>query len=661
MQRPPNYEHRRDLEILRFISTIKDKGHGHHPDFESLHRWSVANPQTFWRELLEFSEIKYRGDNQRIYDHTTGPTPLAKRWFPDLTLNFAENLLSRSGEKPALISWSGARLTRELSWDQLRSDVGALQHTIESLGCAEGDRAFAYLPHIPEAITCLAACAAQGITWSSCGTDYQVDGLLSRAKRVQPKLLITTTSYLWRGEAVSAIKTIKEILSRTPSISAVIAIDYLGSGAPLPVAPAGFKGEIVSYQDALKGANRAPNFKQLSFSHPLYIMFSSGTTGDPKGIIHSAGGTLLEHIKEHRLHCDILPDDRLIYLTSTSWMMWNWQVTALASKATAILYDGDPLEEDGELVWKITQSDACSHFGTSAAFLAALEKRGVCPNRTHDLKKLKTILSTGSTLYPSQFDYIQKCIKDLWIQSISGGTDIIGCFALGCPIKPVTRGTLQAKSLGYDVRIFNQSGEQIVGQDGELVCVAPAPSMPTGFIADPDGALYRKAYFQDFPNVWRHGDVVKELPSGELIFSGRSDATLKPGGVRIATADIYAQLATLPCVESAMAVGYTPNEQTGEVIILFIVPPSGTTLTASDQDSIRSKLKLANVFYLPALIFEAPALPRTTNNKLAELSVKRILAGADPGNRAALSNPESLYYFEQIVAPKLKAHWNTGF
>jgi acetoacetyl-CoA synthetase len=656
--RTMNHECQDKLDILQFMAAVKSKGFGEYTDFESLYQWSITKPQDFWREWLAFSGIKYSGDATRIYDPSTGPTPLAKRWFPDIKLNFAENLLSKSGLEPAVISWSGAQLRRELTWDELRTTVGSLQGVIESLGCSAGDRAFAYLPHIPEAITCMAACAASGIAWSSCGTDYQKTGLVSRAKRVQSKLLFAVSSYLWRGKKISTENVVCDILRNAPSISAVILIDYLEPDGPVPTVLKAFEVPILSYQQALKAASRALGFTQVSFSHPLYIMFSSGTTGEPKGIVHSAGGTLLEHVKEHRLHCDIRTDDRLMYLTSTSWMMWNWQVSALASKATVILYDGDPLEEEGELVWRIAESESCSHFGTSAAFLGALERRRIMSKTKFPLANLRSILATGSTLYPSQFDYIQRDIKDLWIQSISGGTDIIGCFALGCPIKEVTRGTLQAKSLGYDVKVFNQDGEPVVGEEGELVCVAPAPSMPIGFIADPEGEQYRKAYFQDFPNVWRHGDIVKELASGELVFSGRSDATLKPGGVRIATADIYTHLLALPCVESAMAVGYTPNEQQGEVIILFVMPPVGVSLTEEDQKAIRDRLKQVNVYYSPALIFEARELPRTTNGKLAELSVKRILAGADPGNRAALINPESLDFFQQYVVPRLKEHWS---
>jgi acetoacetyl-CoA synthetase len=384
-------------------------------------------------------------------------------------------------------------------------------------------------------------------------------------------------------------------------------------------------------------------------------MFSSGTTGKPKGIVHGAGGTLLEHKKELVLHADVRPGDRVFYQTSTSWMMWNWLASALACDATVLMYDGDSMAHDGMILWQMARDERVTHFGTSAAYIGEIEKRGIHPTRDFSLDDLRAIFSTGSTLFPSSFDYVREKIKPLWLQSISGGTDILGCFGLGCPLKPVIRGEVQCKSLGYDVRVLDASGRRVIGEQGELVCASPAPSMPVHFLDDPDGEAYRQAYFSDFPGVWRHGDFVEETPEGGLIFGGRSDATLKPGGVRVATADIYAALQRIPEIAGALAVGYTPAHAAAEKIVLFVVLKGETVLTADVENTIRSELKRSNAFYVPALVLQAPELPRTTNNKLAELSVKKILKGEEPGNASALANPDSLKYFTSKAVHSVKA------
>jgi acetoacetyl-CoA synthetase len=355
------------------------------------------------------------------------------------------------------------------------------------------------------------------------------------------------------------------------------------------------------------------------------------------------------------LHSDIRPGDRVFYQTSTSWMMWNWLVSALSCRAAVLMYDGDPMLEQGEILWRLAQEEHVTHFGTSAAYLGELEKRGVSPSQRFPLEELRAIFSTGSTLFPHSFDYVMRSIKPLWLQSISGGTDILGCFGLGCPLKPVIRGEVQCKSLGYDVRVFDSYGSSIIAQQGELVCASPAPSMPIHFLDDADGAGYRQAYFSDFAGVWRHGDYVLETEGGGLVFSGRSDATLKPGGIRIATADIYAALERVAQVVAALVVGYSPPGESSERIVLFVVLSQGVRLEPLLEDEIRRELKRSNAFYVPALILEAPELPRTTNNKLAELSVKRILHGVDPGNSAALANPESLDFFRNSAAPRVRA------
>ena len=642
---PPN-ELRASCALSRFLIELRRAGIELPDDYEALHRWSVTQPAQFWAKLFRFLDLGCEGEPEPVLGSEQGPTPLGKRWFPSVRLNFAKSLLRGPGSQPAIISWSENRLSRRLTFADLRSQAGAVQQYLSSLGIAAGDRVFAYLPNIPEAVASMLGAASLGAMWASCGTDYQLQGLLVRAGRVKPRVLVAARSYLWRGQAVDLTETVAQLVERTPSVEHVILVDYLQSpdaGKPLALR------QGVSVRSFAE-ITAAPSVLDLShtfpFSQPLYLMFSSGTTGNPKGLVHGAGGTLLEHKKEMILHGDVRPKDRVFYQTSTSWMMWNWLVSALACDATVVMYDGDPMLEDGMILWRLVQDESVTHFGTSAAFLGALERQGRKPAERFTMPSLRALMSTGSTLYPAQFDYVMHSIKPLWIQSISGGTDIIGCFGLGCPVKPVIRGEVQAQSLGYDVRAFGQDGMPVVGEEGELVCCSPAPSMPVFFLDDPDGSQYRAAYFAEYGSVWRHGDLLKETPTGGLLFLGRSDATLKPSGVRVATADIYSALQVLPRVQQVLAVGYTPVGAASEKIVLFVVLPAGEALSDELKGEISRTLKAVNTFFVPSLILQAPDLPRTANNKLSELTVKRILRGEEPGNRAALANPECLSFFE---------------
>ena len=632
--------------LARFIGTLQKKGYGSFETFEELHRWSVREPQKFWVEVVHFVGVAGEGELQPLWAQTEGPTPLAKQWFPNFRLNFAENLFRSANDAVAITAWSEDRLARKITRAELKQASLSVAHHLSSLGVKPSDRVFAYLPNIPEAIVCMLGSAAIGATWASCGTDYQVDGLLARLGRVKPKVFIAPSAYMWRGKEVDATATIVEVVRQTPSIEHVILVNYLGERDDRHLRNAQLTVEVSDLTTIVASNNVAQELIKFPFSHPLYIMFSSGTTGKPKGIVHGAGGTLLEHKKEHILHSDIRPGDVLFYQTSTSWMMWNWLVSGLAADATIALYDGDPLIENGTILWRMAEEEGFSHFGTSAAFLGAIEKLGVRPRDTFGLSKLRSVLSTGSTLYPSQFDYITASIKPLWIQSISGGTDIVGCFGLGNPLKPVVRGKVQGKSLGYDVCVYGSNGTRVVGEEGELICANPAPSMPIYFLDDPQGEAYRAAYFSEYPGVWRHGDFLEESVEGELLFLGRSDATLKPAGVRVATADIYAALQKVSAVHQALAVGYVPQGATSEKVILFVVLGSNEQLTDELRGEIKETLRRSNAFYVPAVIVQAPEVPRTSNNKLSELSVKRILKGEDPGNASALANPGSLEFFK---------------
>lgn len=651
----PPQELQASCALARFLGELRRDGVSLAGGYEELHRWSVSNPAIFWPRLSRFLDLGCEGDYEPAFGSEQGPTPLAKRWFPNLRLNFAKSLLQGAGAQPAIISWSEDRLVRRLDFADLRTQAGGVQRHLVSLGITAGDRVFAYLPNIPEALASMLGAASIGAVWASCGTDYQLQGLLARAERVKPRVLVAARSYLWRGQAVDLTETVERLVERTPSVEQVILVDYLaGPNAGKPLALR-LGVSVRSYAEITAGAQPIDLSQTFPFSQPLYLMFSSGTTGSPKGIVHGAGGTLLEHKKEMILHADVRPGDRVFYQTSTSWMMWNWVASALACDATVVMYDGDPMIEEGMILWRLAHEEGVTHFGTSAAFLGALERQGRNPAERYAMPALRALMSTGSTLYPAQFDYVMRSVKPLWIQSISGGTDIIGCFGLGCPLKPVIRGEVQAKSLGYDVRAFGQDGAAVVGQEGELVCCSPAPSMPVFFLDDPDGVQYRAAYFAEYGTVWRHGDLIKETPEGGLLFLGRSDATLKPSGVRVATADIYAALQAVPRVQQALAVGYVPAGAASEKIVLFVVLPPGETLSESLKGEIAKALKSANTFFVPALILQAPDLPRTANNKLSELTVKRILRGEEPGNRSALANPECLPFFEGAGRDQVRA------
>ena len=616
------------------------------PDYTSLWEWSIEHKEAFWRAVWDQCGIIGERGQRTLVDGDRMP---GARWFPDARLNFAENLLGRrAGDDAAdaLVFRGEDRLSRRISHSTLHADVSRMAQALRALDIKAGDRVAAYIPNVPEAVIAMLAATSQGAVWSSCSPDFGVQGVLDRFGQIAPRVLITVDGYWYNGKPLPMLDRVNEIVARLPTVECVVIVPYLADSGGGEVRDPGVRG-AVEWNAFLAPFPAQPiEFVRLPFDHPVYILFSSGTTGEPKCIVHGAGGTLLQHMKEHALHGDVKAGDRLFYFTTCGWMMWNWLVSGLGAGATLLLYDGSPFVERGKVLWDFAEAERMTHFGTSAKYIDAIRKIALVPRKDYDLAALRTLFSTGSPLAPESFDYVYQCIKDdLCLSSISGGTDIVSCFALGVPTRPVWRGELQCRGLGLAVEVFDEDGKPVRGEKGELVCTAPFPSMPVGFWNDPDGAKYRAAYFERFPGVWCHGDFVELTAHDGMIIYGRSDATLNPGGVRIGTAEIYRQVEKLDEVVESIVIGQDwPPDERGDVrVVLFVRLRDGITLDAALTDKIKQQIR-ANTTprHVPAKVLQVSDIPRTKSNKIVELAVRNVVHGRPVRNLEVLANPDAL-------------------
>ena len=644
----PSEERKQNANITRFIDTVNAR---HGLDFGSyaeLYRWSVENIPDFWADIWDFSGIIA----SKPYDKVV--TDLKKfpgaEWFPGARLNFAENLLRHHDDRLAFIFKGETQKAREMTYTELYDSVARFAFSLKEIGVGVGDRVVGYMPNLIETVIAMLAATSLGATWSSCATDIGPAAAIERLGQVEPKAMITADGYFYKGKAFDTVEHAAEVARGIPSLEKVIVVSYTRERPDISQIP-----NAVHYADFLsKESNLEIQFEQLPFDHPLYIMFSSGTTGKPKCMVQGAGGVLINHLKELLLHTDLRRSDRIFYITSCSWMMWNWLISSLAVGATIILYDGNPNYPDTGAMWKLIQDEKITIFGCSASYLHFLKKEGVSPRREFDLSSLREISQTGSPLSAEGFEYVYSDIRsDLHFNSISGGTDINGCFAAGSPILPVYAGELQSAALGMKIQAYDLTGRPVFDEQGELVCEAPTPSMPLYFWDDPDGKKYHAAYFDVYLNVWRHGDyVLIHKDTGGVTFYGRSDAVLKPSGVRIGTAEIYAQMEKLPEIADSLAVGQ--NYQDDQRVILFVKLAPGHTLTDELKDKIKKTLREnASPRHVPALILETPDIPYTLNMKKVESAVTNILNGRAVSNKDALINPGSLDFYEQIL-PQLQ-------
>jgi len=610
-------------------------------NYDDLYRWSVDDPAAFWESLCDFCDVQFAEPPR-----TTLAEPdniMHAGWFSGSTLNYAAHQLRQRGERAALIFCGEDGMRRELSRDELRQAVADMAQGLKQAGVVQGDRVAGFLPNCPEAIISMLAVSSIGAVWSSCSPDFGVNGVIDRFGQIGPKVLIGCNGYYYNGKRFDSLPVLSQVVDAIATIERTVIVPFAGDDVD-STAVANF----VHWDDfSIPGSSLT--FAPVGFEHPLVIMYSSGTTGAPKCIVHGHGGTLLQHLKEQVLHTDVSEGDRLFYFTTCGWMMWNWLASGLAAGATLVLFDGSPFFDDGHGLWQMAEREGITVFGTSAKYISALEKAGVRPNEHYALPALRAVLSTGSPLAPQSFDFVYDAIgADLQLSSISGGTDILGCFALGNPLLPVRKGELQCRGLGMAVEIWDDEGKPVVGEHGELVCTKPFPSAPVCFWDDTNDARYKAAYFETFDGVWAHGDYAELTPCGGLIMHGRSDAVLNPGGVRIGTAEIYRQVEKLDEVVESIAIGQTWQDDVR--VVLFVILRPGIDLDDDLKAKIRTVIrKNTTPRHVPAKIVAVPEIPRTRSGKIVELAVRSVVHGEKVRNTEALANPAALEYFRGLA------------
>lgn len=615
-----------------------------HASYADLWQWSVDRPEDFWPTLWDFCGVVGEKGERVLVDGQKMP---GARWFPEARLNYAENLLQNRDEGEALVFWGEDKVKRRLSRAELSAEVARFQQLLIEAGVGEGDRVAGYLPNLPETLVAMLATTALGAIWSSASPDFGVQGVLDRFGQIAPKVLVCVDGYWYNGKPVDCLEKNAEVVARMPSLLKTVVVPYLKASPDT-----GKIAGAIGWQElpAVDG-KKAPIFKRVTFDHPLFIMFSSGTTGVPKCIVHCHGGVLLQHLKEHQLHSDVRPGDRVFYFTTCGWMMWNWLVSGLACGATLLLYDGSPFADQGKVLFDYAAAEKMTHFGTSAKFIDAAAKLGLRPGQTHDLGALRAMFSTGSPLSPEGFDWVYGEIKrDILLASISGGTDIVSCFVLGNPVLPVWRGEIQCRGLGMAVDVFDDDGRPVRGAKGELVCTRPFPVMPVGFWNDPDGRKYHAAYFERFANIWCHGDFSEITAHDGVIIYGRSDATLNPGGVRIGTAEIYRQVEQLPEILESLVIGqdWPPGRNDDVRVVLFVKLQPGHRLDGGLIERVKKQIRdNTTPRHVPARVVQVDDIPRTKSGKIVELAVRNVVHGQPVKNSEALANPEALEYFRE--------------
>ena len=638
----PSEEQIKNSNMHRFMAAVNEKYGQNFNDYSQLYDWSIENIAEFWATMWDYADIIASQPYELVIDDVT-KMPGA-RWFTGAHLNFAQNLLRYRDDRVALIFKGEGQESIRITYAELYDEVARLAKALKESGVEIGDRVVGFMPNMPAAMIAMLAATSLGATWSSCSPDFGIKGVLDRFGQIKPKVLFTANGYFFKGKKLDSLERIANIIKELPSIEKVVVVPYTEQDPDISSIP-----NAVHYESFKSPqSNLDIEFEQLPFEHPLYIMYSSGTTGLPKCMVQSAGGILIHHLKELMLHSDLKREDTIFYFSTCGWMMWNWLTSSLAVGASLVLFDGNPFHPHPGALWEMAQDEKITVFGTSAGYIAALINAGVKPAETYDLTPLRAVLSTGSPLSIEGFEFIYNEVKaDLQLASIAGGTDLNGCFALGNPMGPVYAGELQCRGLAMDVRGFDDNGKELVNEEGELVCCKPFPSMPIYFWDDPDGSKYHSAYFDVYPNIWRHGDFITVTDRGGVVMLGRSDATLNPGGVRIGTAEIYRQVEQMDEIDDSVVIGQ--NWENDVRVLLFVQLAAGHDLTEELQNKIKQTIRTnASPRHVPAKILSVPAVPYTLNMKKVELAVKKVVEGQPVLNKDALSNPEALDYYADI-------------